>query len=62
MPVWQYVYRYRDKTYQYHVNGQTGKVVGVTPVSRAKVLAYGASVFVMVTAICSLAVHVLEIL
>lgn len=62
MPVWQYVYRYKDKTYLYHVNGQTGKVVGATPVSRAKVLAYGASVLVMVTAICGLVVHSLEIL
>ncbi|MDE7199519.1 MAG: hypothetical protein K2O15_11640 [Lachnospiraceae bacterium] len=62
MPVWQYVYRYRDKTYLYHVNGQTGKVVGATPVSKEKVIAYGVSVFAMVTAICGLAVHVLEIL
>jgi len=62
MPVWQYAYRYKDKTYLYHVNGQTGKVVGATPVSRAKVIAYGVSVFAMVTAICGLAIHVLEIL
>lgn len=62
MPVWQYVYRYKDKSYLYHVNGQTGKVVGTTPVSQAKVLAYSASVFAAVTAICYMAVHVLEIL
>lgn len=62
MPVWQYVYRYKDKTYLYHVNGQTGKVVGETPVSRAKVIAYGASVFAMVTAFCGLVIHVIEIL
>ena len=62
MPVWQYVYRYKDKSYLYHVNGQTGKVIGVTPVSRGKVLAYGASVFAAVTALCYMAVHVLEIL
>lgn len=62
MPVWQYVYRYRDQTYLYHVNGQTGKVVGTTPVSRTKVLAYGASVFAAVTAVCGLMIHVLEIL
>lgn len=62
MPVWQYVYRYRDKPYLYHVNGQTGKVVGMTPVSQAKVLVYSASVFAAVTAVCLMAVHVLEIL
>lgn len=62
MPVWQYVYRYRDQTYLYHVNGQTGKVVGTTPVSKEKVVAYGVSVFAMVTMICGLLVHMLEIL
>ena len=62
MPVWQYVYRYRDQTYLYHVNGQTGKVVGATPVSKEKVVAYGVSVFAMVTMICGLLVHMLEIL
>lgn len=62
MPVWQYFYRYKDKTYLYHVNGQTGKVIGVTPVSRAKVMAYGASVFAVVTAVCCMAIQVLELL
>ena len=62
MPVWQYLYSYRGKTYQFHVNGQTGKVIGTTPVSMGKVFAYGASVFAIVTAICSMAVRVLEIL
>lgn len=62
MPVWQYVYRYKDQSYLYHVNGQTGKVIGVTPVSRGKVMAYGASVFAAVTALCYMAVHLLEIL
>lgn len=62
MPVWQYLYRYRGKTYAFHVNGQTGKVIGTTPVSRGKVLAYGASVFVIVAAICRLALNFLEIL
>ena len=62
MPVWQYLYRYRGKTYQFHVNGQTAKVIGTTPVSLGKVFAYGASVFAVVTAICSMALQVLEIL
>lgn len=62
MPVWQYLYRYRGKTYQFHVNGQTGKVIGTTPVSMGKVCAYGISVFAIVTTICSLAIRALEIL
>jgi DNA-directed RNA polymerase subunit RPC12/RpoP len=62
MPVWQYEYSYKGQTYQYHVNGQTGKVVGITPVSKPTVLLYGASVFAFVTAICTLVVRILEIL
>ena len=62
MPVWQYLYQYRGQTYQYHVNGQTGKVIGTTPVSRGKVLSYAASVLAAVTAACYMVVWVLEIL
>lgn len=49
LPVWQYTYNYGGVSYDYHVNGQTGKVIGVTPVSKGKVLAYGATVFGLVT-------------
>lgn len=62
MPVWQYLYRYKGKTYQYHVNGQTGKVIGTTPVSMAKVVSYSISVFAAVTAACCMAIRLLEIL
>lgn len=62
MPVWQYLYRYKGKTYQFHVNGQTAKVIGTTPVSMGKVVGYGVSVFAIVTAICSLLIRALEIL
>lgn len=62
MPVWQYVYHYRGQSYLYHVNGQTGKVIGATPVSKGKVMAYGTSVFAAVTALCFMATHLLEIL
>lgn len=62
MPVWQYLYQYKGVTYSYHVNGQTGKVIGITPVSKAKVLSYGASVFAAVTAICCMVMRIMEIL
>lgn len=62
MPVWQYLYQYRGRTYRYYVNGQTGKVVGVTPISKAKVLSYAASVFAAVTAACYMLIRALEIL
>lgn len=62
MPVWQYLYKYQGRDYLFHVNGQTGKVIGTTPVSKGKVLAYGASVFALVTVICNLVIGILEIL
>lgn len=62
MPVWEYGYRYKDKTYLFHINGQTGRLIGRTPVSVGKVLSYGASVFALVTAACYLAIRFMEIL
>ena len=62
MPVWQYLYHYKGQTYQYHVNGQTGKVIGKTPVSKAKVFSYAASVLAAVTAAGYMLVWALEIL
>lgn len=37
LPLWLSTFRYRDKTYQFMVNGQTGKVGGKYPVSPIKV-------------------------
>lgn len=62
MPVWMYRYQYRGNTYRFHVNGQTGKVVGKTPVSRSKVLFYGLSAMASVSAIVYLAIAILELL
>lgn len=50
-PVWVYVYRFNDKNYEFHVNGQTGKVIGITPVQKNKVIGYGATIFVALTMI-----------
>lgn len=41
LPVWKYTYRHGDKDYDFYVNGQSGKVVGTTPVSKKKVFWYG---------------------
>ena len=38
VPVWLSSFRYKDKTYQFAVNGQTGKVGGKTPISAWRVL------------------------
>lgn len=37
LPVWMASFKYRDKLYQFMVNGQTGKVSGKIPVSPVKV-------------------------
>ncbi|MCR4991030.1 MAG: hydrogenase maturation nickel metallochaperone HypA [Lachnospiraceae bacterium] len=38
LPVWISSYKYKDKIYQFAVNGQTGKVYGKTPISAIKVI------------------------
>lgn len=38
LPVWLSSYKYKDKVYQFMVNGQTGKVAGKTPISAIKVI------------------------
>lgn len=47
LPVWEYIYSYMGKEYKFQVNGQTGKILGETPVSRGKVAGYGCTVFVL---------------
>lgn len=37
LPIWISSFRYGDKTYQFMVNGQTGKVAGRTPIDKLKV-------------------------
>jgi len=51
MPVWMYLYQYQGRTWRFQVNGQTGKVIGKTPVSKGKVLAYGLTTMASVSAI-----------
>lgn len=47
MPVWVYRYHFRGKEYVYHVNGQTGKVIGATPTDKKKAWIYSGAVAVM---------------
>lgn len=46
LPVWISSYKYKDKVYQFMVNGQTGKVSGKTPISIPKVILTVAAVLV----------------
>lgn len=49
LPVWKYIYNYRGNKYEYYINGQTGKIVGEAPKSKAKMLAYPITIFMMVS-------------
>ena len=49
LPVWKYIYTYKDKEYPFYVNGQTGKIVGTAPVSKAKVWAYAGTLWASLT-------------
>jgi len=40
-PVWLYKYKWMGREFKFFVNGQTGKVIGKTPISKLKVLLYG---------------------
>lgn len=40
LPVWFMTYKYRDKVYEFALNGQTAKFVGTPPVSRGKLLGF----------------------
>ena len=44
LPVWMLSFMYKKKEYLFAMNGQTGKVVGKPPISRAKVLLWFAGV------------------
>ncbi|MBP9995976.1 MAG: hypothetical protein KBT19_01715 [Lachnospiraceae bacterium] len=62
LPVWEYNYKYQGKIYKYHVNGQTGKVVGKTPVAKGRVIAFGATVWFMVSVAAYIATLVYSVL
>lgn len=62
LPVWIYNYKYKGQDYRFHVNGQTGKVIGKVPVSKKKVWGYGATVFASVFAILLLVNQLLLVL
>lgn len=44
LPIWTVFYNHDGKEYVFAMNGQTGKVVGKPPISKSKVLGYGAGI------------------
>lgn len=62
LPVWVYHYSYHGQKYDYYVNGQSGKILGKTPVSKGKMFAYGGTVWVFLSVIMLLMKMILEVL
>lgn len=51
LPIWKYIYTYKEKEYPFYVNGQTGKIVGTAPVSKAKIWSYAGTLWACLTAV-----------
>lgn len=54
MPVWFLNYKYNDTFYTFVVNGQSGKVAGILPLSKGKLFAFGVGLTAILTVIISL--------
>ncbi len=59
LPVWTYMYTYKDKPYPFYINGQTAKIIGKTPVSKAKVFSYGVTLWGILTAMLGMIAYIL---
>lgn len=62
LPVWMYLFKYHDKVYKYHVNGQTGKVIGETPVSKGKVWGYSITTFALTFSIICMVLSIVGVM
>ncbi len=51
LPVWMVNIRYKDKLHTFAMNGQTGKMIGDIPYSKAKAVIYSALIFIVLFAI-----------
>lgn len=55
LPVWFMTYRYKDKTYEFAINGQTGKFVGEPPVSKPKMWGFSAAIGIIAALVAGIA-------
>ena len=55
VPVWISSFKYKDKVYQFAVNGQTGKVGGKSPVSALRVILFILAIIGLIAALALLA-------
>lgn len=61
-PVWIYKYSFMGRVYPFFVNGQTGKVIGKTPISKLKVLLYALTMSGGISLILSMILKLLEVI
>ena len=54
LPVWMLHTRYQDKTYAFAMNGQTGKMTGTFPISKARVAAWFAGIMAGVSLVAGI--------
>lgn len=54
LPVWMLHTKYKDKTYVFAMNGQTGKMTGTLPVDKAKKRLWFAGIVAAITAVTTL--------
>jgi len=54
LPIWIYDFKYQGKTYSFHVNGQSGQVVGIAPIDRRRVIGYSMAFTAMSAIIAAL--------
>ena len=54
IPLWKYDYQYNGQKYPFYVNGQTGKIVGMPPLSKKKVWGYTCTLWGCLTAVLAL--------
>lgn len=59
LPVWDYTFRYKGKDYHFKLNGQTGKLIGATPISWGKAIGYTATMFFGLYAVLGLLLNIL---
>ena len=51
LPVFMVNIKYRDKTYTFAMNGQTGKIVGDLPLGRKEVILWSVGIFLLCLAV-----------
>ena len=48
LPVWMMTYKFKDKNYFFSMNGQTGKMAGIPPLSISKMLLFSGLIALIV--------------